>query len=117
MKLLFDQNLSHHLRETLKDLYPESLHVREVALKSSADAVIWDYARNNGFTVATKDSDFSELSLTHGHPPKVVWIRLGNCSTIEIETLLRDFSDDLMAFDLDEQGAVIALPYDETQPS
>ena len=117
MKLLFDQNLSHSLREALKDVYPESLHVREVALKSSADAVIWDYARNNGFTVATKDSNFSELSLTHGHPPKVVWIRLGNCSTIEIETLLRDFSNDLMAFDLDEQGAVIALPYDETQPS
>ena len=117
MKLLFDQNLSHHLREALKDLYPESAHVSEVGLKSSDDAVLWAYARDNGFVVVTKDSDFPNFSFAQGHPPKVVWIRLGNCSTIEIETLLREFSDDLTAFDQDEQGAVIALPYDETQPS
>ncbi len=32
MRLLFDQNLSPYLHETLRDLYPESLHVRTVGL-------------------------------------------------------------------------------------
>jgi predicted nuclease of predicted toxin-antitoxin system len=39
--------------------------------------------------VVTKDADFEELSVLHGFPPNVVWIRRGYCTTQEIETLLR----------------------------
>jgi predicted nuclease of predicted toxin-antitoxin system len=35
MKLLFDQNLSPQLPRLLADLYPESVHIREVALRDA----------------------------------------------------------------------------------
>ena len=78
-------------------------------LESADDVVVWAYAKNHDIVIASKDSDFRQLSFTFGHPPKVVWIRRGNCSTSEIESILRGRYDDLLAFYHDEQGAFLAL--------
>ena len=109
MRLLFDQNLSHRLTETLLDLYPESVHVRDVGLESADDLEVWTHARDNGYAVVSKDSDFRQLSFILGYPPKVIWIRRGNCSTAEVESMLRDRYADIAAFDRDEQGTFLAL--------
>ena len=109
MRLLFDQNLSPYLRNMLQDLYPESLHVRDVGLESADDIVIWEYARDHAFAIASKDSDFRQLSFTIGHPPKVIWIRRGNCTTSEIERILRERYGDLLDFCENEHGAFLAL--------
>jgi predicted nuclease of predicted toxin-antitoxin system len=42
-------------------------------------------------------------------PPKVVWIRRGNCSTAEIEEILCARQTDLLAFEQDAHGAFLAL--------
>jgi predicted nuclease of predicted toxin-antitoxin system len=42
------------------------------------DVQIWEYAKQNGLTIVTKDSDFSSRILLLGPPPKVIHIRLGN---------------------------------------
>ena len=68
MRLLFDQNLSPRLDQSLRDLYPESLHVRSVGLESASDYVVWQYARDNRLTIVSKDSDFRQLSFTLGYP-------------------------------------------------
>jgi predicted nuclease of predicted toxin-antitoxin system len=39
----------------------------------------------------------------------VVWIRRGNCSTRDIETLLRHRHPDLLAFDADPERSFLAL--------
>jgi predicted nuclease of predicted toxin-antitoxin system len=52
------------------------------------DCLIWDYAVQNDYVIVTRDSDYNELGLIRGFPPKVIWIRRGNCSTKEIETIL-----------------------------
>ena len=75
MKLLFDQNLSPRLPRLLSDLYPGSVHVREVGLRDANDVAIWNYARENGFAIASKDSDFQQQSLLLGQPPKFIWLR------------------------------------------
>ena len=49
MKLLFDENLSPKLSSRLSDLFPNFLHVREVGMKATGDAIVWDYARDNNF--------------------------------------------------------------------
>jgi predicted nuclease of predicted toxin-antitoxin system len=74
----------------LADLYPDSVHVFTVGLSAALDSEIWEYARANDLIIVTKDADFSELGLLRGFPPKVIWIRRGNCSTAEIEELLRE---------------------------
>lgn len=89
MKLLFDQNLSPVLVEDLHDLFPGSAHTEALGLARADDISIWDYARENGFAIVTKDADFSERVVLYGSPPKVIWIRRGNCSTAEIAEILR----------------------------
>ena len=62
MKLLFDQNLSPWLPRLLADLYPDSVHIRELGMSESTDTQIWEYASVNGFTIVSKDSDFQARS-------------------------------------------------------
>jgi len=109
VKLLFDQNLSPRLISALRHDYPDSRHVREVGLKDAPDAAVWKYAAQHGFTIVTKDADFHQRSFLFGHPPKVVWIRAGNCSTNMIETILRSHRQDLEAFAREPESTFLAL--------
>jgi predicted nuclease of predicted toxin-antitoxin system len=98
MKLLFDANLSHRLIELIGDIYPGSSHVRIIGLQKANDNEVWEYAIANGYTVVTKDADFHEYSILRGFPPKVIWIRKGNCSTEAIAKLLRTHNEKIQAF-------------------
>jgi predicted nuclease of predicted toxin-antitoxin system len=89
VKLLFDENLPAALIVSLDDLYPGSEHVLTAGLGGSEDGAVWKYAGLHGLTIVSKDSDFFNRSVVVGAPPKVIWIRRGNCSTTEIEHLLR----------------------------
>ena len=88
MKLLFDENLSHKLPRLLAELFADSIHVRDVGLKSADDPIVWQYAKDNQFIIVSKDSDLHQRSFVFGHPPKLIWVRLGNCSTRDVERLL-----------------------------
>ncbi len=109
MKLLFDHNLSSRLVAALRDLYPGSVHVREVELQAVDDEVVWDYAHDHGFVIVSKDAEFHQRSLVLGAPPKFVWIRLGNCSTDDILALLRGHHPKLRAFEADQDAAFLVL--------
>ena len=109
MKLLFDQNLSPKLVTHAADLYPDSTHVHVVGIDRLADKELRDYARREGFVIVTKDSDFSDLCILLGFPPKVIWIRRGNCSTKTIESILRDHREDIEALDRDEVIGILTL--------
>ena len=88
MRLLFDNNLSPRLVELLADLFPNSVHVRSLRFEKASDQEIWDYAKASGYVITSKDTDFHQRSFLHGVPPKVIWIRWGNCSTGEIADLI-----------------------------
>ncbi|MEW6681428.1 MAG: DUF5615 family PIN-like protein [Nitrospirota bacterium] len=109
MKLLFDQNLSPWFVDALRNLYPGSVHVRDVGLRDADDDAIWQYATRHGLTIASKDADFHQRSFLFGHPPKVIWIRRGNCSTADILSILRARHTEVEAFGLDAEGAFLAL--------
>ncbi len=109
MKLLFDQNLSHRLVAMLADDFPASAHVRDFELQRADDATIWEFAKSNGYTIVSKDDDFHQRSFLYGHPPKVVWLRLGNCSTEQVAQTLRRHAHHLAAFEADAEAAFLAL--------
>jgi predicted nuclease of predicted toxin-antitoxin system len=98
MKLLFDHNLSPSLVKNLADLYPNSQHLFLLEMDRDDDRIIWDYANRNEYTIVTRDSDYNDLSIVCGFPPKVIWIRRGNCSTREIENPLRSTTSDIQDF-------------------
>ena len=109
MKLLFDENLSRRLVRALETVYPGSAHVIDVGLERADDEAVWRHALDHGFTIVSKDADFAERSLAEGPPPKVVWIRRGNCATNEIEALLRDRCQHLLAFGRDTSAPFLSL--------
>jgi predicted nuclease of predicted toxin-antitoxin system len=87
--LLIDENLAPKLADSLADTFLIVVHVRDVGLKAGSDTEIWTYARENGFVILTRDSDFHQRSFVHGHPPKIIWLRVGNCSTSHLKTVIR----------------------------
>jgi len=109
VKLLLDENLSFRLAARLADAFPGTVHVCDVGLSGAPDDAVWEHARENGLTVASKDSDFHERALLHGPPPKLVWIQRGNCSTREIEAILRRHAAELERFGGDPDEAVLVL--------
>lgn len=109
MKFLFDENMSPRLVAGLADVFPESVHVRDVGLERATDTAIWDFALANDFTIVSKDSDFHQMSFLHGPTPKVIWIRHGNCTTADIEALLRSNRAAILAFAADAEAAFLAL--------
>lgn len=109
MKLLFDHNLSPALVSCLHDIFPGSNHVFRLALHEASDADVWEYAKRHGFAIVTKDADFSELSLQRGFPPKIIWLRIGNCTTEEIEQVVRTNAAAIDALSDDRERGVMAL--------
>ena len=109
MKLLLDENLSDRLVEVLSVDLPESVHVRSIGLEAATDQAVWDSARANGFVIVSKDSDFHQMSFLFGAPPKVVWVRKGNCTTDEIGDLLRSAGKKLRAFEADSDASLLVL--------
>ena len=109
MKLLFDENLSPKLSRLVADLFPGSMHVRECGLLGRPDDEIWDYARANSFTLVSKYSDFQQRSLLYGHPPKLVWLRLGNCTRPQLRRLITARERDIHALEADPFESVLVL--------
>ena len=88
MKLLFDENISGRLVKVLAAEYPGSAHVARVELLGAEDRRIWRFAREHGFAIVSKDTDFRDRSVFEGSPPKVVWLQVGNAGTAAIASML-----------------------------
>ncbi len=73
------------------------------------DVLVWEHAKRNGFVVVTKDADFADSSVLRGFPPKIVWIRTGDCSTIDIEKILRDHNPEIENLATDLASGILTL--------
>jgi predicted nuclease of predicted toxin-antitoxin system len=74
-------------------LFPGSSHITQVGLAGeTADATIWEYARQNGFAIVTADADFLRLADQHGAPPKVVRLERMDYSTEVAAELIRRYA-------------------------
>ena len=109
MKLLFDQNLSPTLVHRLRDVYPGSSHVSFHGLERASDTQVRDFAYQENLVVVTKDADFVELGTLYGFPPKIVWLRLGNCTTRQIEQKLRDNQTAILQLQTEAELGIISL--------
>jgi predicted nuclease of predicted toxin-antitoxin system len=91
MRFLFDQNISHRILKILPDQFAGSTSVKQEGLINSLDIEIWEYAKKNNYVIVTQDSDFNDLNLLNGFPPKIIWIRTGNLKTQAILNILIDY--------------------------
>ena len=106
MNLLFDQNISFRLIKQIVDVFPESRQVRELGLENSTDIEIFNFAMKNDFAIVTFDSDFNDLSILKGYPPKIIWIRTGNTTTKNLEIILRNQQELIKLFLTENYGCL-----------
>ncbi|HQE33982.1 hypothetical protein C3L50_00420 [Flavobacterium alvei] len=88
MKLLLDQNISLRVISKIKNNFPEAKQVKELGIENYLDIEIWEFARDNKFTIVTFDADFYDLSHLNGHPPKIIWLRFGNTTNDLIASII-----------------------------
>ena len=107
MKLLLDNNLSLKLTAALQPYFPDSKHVIDLGISHFDDKKIWDFAKENQYSIITKDKDFYYLATTIGHPPKIIWITLGNCRNNAILNFILKSVDKINEFLIDNRDILI----------
>lgn len=72
---------------------------------------LWDYAGQNGYTIASKDSDFRQLAFLFGPPPPtVIRLRVGNVNSAAVFKVLNDHHEAIEAFEDATDEALLLLP-------
>ncbi len=66
-------------------------------------------AEQDGLAIVTKDTDFLDLSMLRGAPPKVVLLHTGNVPTSHIATLLRAHAAHIATFVADPIEAILFI--------
>jgi len=72
--------------------------VRELGLENYSDRRIWEYAKKESYAIVTLDSDFYDLNLILGTPPKIIWLRIGNATSEDIIQSFRQNSELIKEF-------------------
>ncbi len=108
MRILFDQNISFRSVNFLHAIYSEAKHVKEFDLQHATDRQIWNFAKTNQYSIVTFDSDFYDLVTLYGHPPKIIWLRIGNTTTQNLVKVLESHFDVIKSFLSDSNYADIA---------
>lgn len=80
MQFLVDVNLPKNFSFFNSSDY---LFVSDINL-SATDSYIWNYSLQNNLTIITKDTDFYHRFLLEETSPKIIHVKLGNCSLKEL---------------------------------
>ena len=108
MRLLFDQNISFRVVKQLKSIFPDAIGVRECGLFNADDMTIWEFARQNDYTVVTFDKDLPSIGSVKGFPPRIIWLRTGNLSNESLISLFTTRADQFSAFvNNDKNGCLL----------
>ena len=98
MSLLFDQNISFKIIKKIEGIFPGSQQVKSLGLENKSDKEIWAFAKKHNYSIVTFDSDFYDLSIIWGSPPKIIWIRTNDQRTTSIEKLLKSHKKTIKGF-------------------
>lgn len=107
MKLLFDHNLSPKIVPAVADLF-ESAHLRQFGLqRQTDDEIIYDFARQHGYTIVTADRDFLELARLHGAPSQVIQLQAMDYPTQAAATLIRKYAIAIAEFGQSSRAVLV----------
>ena len=109
MRLLFDQNISSRILRLLNDVFEESQHVVMSGLQNASDNTIFEFAKSKALTIVTFDSDFVDLSIVKGFPPKIIWLKTGNQTTTSIADILQANALSISQFVESEEVGVLEI--------
>ncbi len=99
MKLLLDENLSWWLAKKLTPFFIEVSHVSTIKTEQpAADISIWNYAKENRYTIVSKDDDFEKIVLLRKEPPKLLFLKIFNLETNKTADLIIENREKIIEF-------------------
>lgn len=107
--LLLDENISYRIIKELSDVYPGIQHVTDVLAVGVTDETVWETAKQFNLAIVTFDADYKDIVNLKGFPPKIIWLRFGNCSNAILSNTLQFYSDVIHAFLKDEQLSILEI--------
>jgi len=78
-------------------------------LDEASDVEVWEFAKKNEYSIVTKDSDFNDLAILKGTPPKIIWLKVGNCKVSDIENILNDHVQSIKDFLEAEDSSILEI--------
>jgi predicted nuclease of predicted toxin-antitoxin system len=90
VKFLVDNQLPATLARFLNSQGIDCRHVLDLNLEDSSDAKIWKCADQNDYIVISKDEDFLYLANIPSVKARLIWIRLGNCRTKKLLSVMEN---------------------------
>lgn len=109
MRLLFDQNISFRILKQVEHTFPGSTHVSLAGYADFADSAIFNFAKANGYCIVTFDSDYADLSIVKGFPPKIIWLRSSNQTTRNILQLFERRSQAILDFINQSESGILEI--------
>jgi predicted nuclease of predicted toxin-antitoxin system len=88
MRFLVDAQLPPALAQWIGKRGYSASPVRDLGLRDSDDGSIFNLATEQGWILVTKDEDFVVRCLGIAGAPKVVWLRIGNCTNVRLFSVL-----------------------------
>ena len=86
--------------------------MKQIGLETASDQQVWEFAKQNGFAIISKDSDFHQMSFLFGAPPKTIWLRCGNTNVSDLALLLSENSVTISAFLAEAPEALLIVGRD-----
>jgi predicted nuclease of predicted toxin-antitoxin system len=84
MKFLIDAQLPITLARWLRGRGCDAVHVLELDAGQWDDRAIWELAIDEARIVVSKDEDFFILATRPHSEGRLLWLRMGNCRTIDL---------------------------------
>jgi predicted nuclease of predicted toxin-antitoxin system len=88
VRFLVDAQLPKAICSTLQAGGHTAVHVGDVLPATATDSQIWLIALKEQFVIVSKDEDFALRLQTGVLGPKVVWVRIGNCTNAQLTRTL-----------------------------
>ena len=90
-EIWIDAQLSPSLADFIKQSFGISgKALKELGLRDADDLIIFKAAKEKNAIILTKDSDFVDLTIRLGTPPKVIWLTCGNTSNDSVKKILKN---------------------------
>jgi len=102
--------LPESLLEVISSFDVSASHVKTEDLDKATDHQIWAFAKSEKYHILTKDRDFNDILQLHGHPPKVILLRVGKKTTSDILKIVSDAMPAIISWDDEDFGLIQIVP-------
>ncbi len=110
MKLLFDANISWRIVKLLESDFSNCFHCNDIpVIQPAKDIDIWNFAKENSYTIVTHDDDFEKLILIKSAPPKVIILKTFNLNTKQIAEKIIDKKKTIDLFTSDDELMILEI--------